>query len=174
MIFAHLPAGYITCRLLFNKFRHRVDSPKAYLFWGLLGSVAPDFNYLYLWFSDIEQDHHRIFTHYSSFWGVLLIGSVLWLRSDRRSQQPVSAFMFSIGGFIHMVLDTVPGEVFWLAPISYKPFSIGKMIETIIPCLVDRFPDWGSGIELGILLWALWLFALGVREDKLNLEGIGH
>jgi inner membrane protein len=169
MIIAHLPAGYITCRLLFNKFKHRVDSPKAYLFWGLLGSVAPDFNHLYFWFFDIEQEHHRVFTHYPSFWEVLVIGSVLWLLVARRSQNPVSAFMFSIGGFIHMILDTVTGHVFWLAPISYKPFSIGNMVETANPCLVDHSPEWSYGIELVILVWALWLFALGVRKERFCL-----
>jgi len=158
--FAHLPAGYITCRLCYQQFKHRIDSWRSYLLWGLLGSIAPDFDHVYLWFFEPEQDHHLYFSHYPSFWGLLLIVAAFWFVMDRRSQNPVSAFMLSFGGFIHMILDTVPGHIFWLAPYSYRPFSIVEPLEKANPWLVDRFPGWAYGIELLILIWAVRLFSL--------------
>ena len=159
MTFAHLPAGYITCRLLYNQFKHRIDSWNCYLLWGLLGSVAPDFDHLYFWFINREQDQHLNFSHYPLFWVLLLIFSAFWFVIDRKSQNPVSAFMVSFGGFIHMILDTVPGHIFWLAPFSYQPFSIGELVEAANPWLVQSFPGWAYGVELLILIWSFSLFS---------------
>ena len=130
------------------------------MFWGLLGSVAPDFNPFFFWLFDIEQDNHLNFSHYPSFWLLLLIASAFWFVIDRRSQNPVSVFMLSISGFIHMMLDTVSGRIYWLAPFSYRPFSIGELVENANPWLVNRFPGWIYGVELLILIWAVSLFSM--------------
>jgi hypothetical protein len=156
MTFGHLSAGYITSKLLFKEFKHQAVFSKAFMFWGMFGSIAPDFDILYYYTTKHTLiNHHQYFTHFPIFWLALLLISLFWLRlHHHRSQNPASAFIFTFNGFIHTVLDTVTGDILWLAPFLSKPFSlVAKRSE------IPDFTDWTFGIELFLLLWALSLLA---------------
>ena len=156
MTFGHLSAGYITSKLLFKPFEHQSVYSKAFIFWGLIGSIAPDFYVLYYFLVDhILPNHHKYFTHFPLFWLTLLMMSLFWIQvHHHRNQNPASAFIFTFNGFIHTLLDTVTGEIWWLAPFVNKPFSL-VAVRSEIP----YFTDWTFGIELFLLLLALSLWA---------------
>jgi hypothetical protein len=157
--YAHLPAGYIVGQLLSDKFEQRIKSYPLYWFWGLLGSVTPDFDYLYLYLFDTRTyDHHYYPTHFPIFWAMLLFGSLLWLYSKPKSQNPVFAFMFTLNGFIHMILDSVPNPMYWLAPFSYRGFGVNLLLKKIAPWIVYDYPFWSYSIEALIIVLALNLF----------------
>lgn len=42
MFIGHLPVGFITVKLLFPRFEKFTASYKKFLFWGMLGAIAPD------------------------------------------------------------------------------------------------------------------------------------
>jgi inner membrane protein len=143
---------------LFDQFEHRVSSYKAYLFWGLFGAIAPDTDYLFLFlFDSLNPDHHLYLTHYPYFWLTLLLISVLWLNVNKQSQNPVFALLFSLGGFNHMILDTIPSKIFWGAPFTYKPFGVEMLLQTYAPSIIEN-PDWGYAVEFLIILLAIYLF----------------
>lgn len=164
--FAHLPAGYIACSLLYAKFEQRISSYKAYLFWGLLGSVAPDLDYYYKEMFDPSENpsHHHYFTHYPFFWLILWVLSLLWLGLNRRGQGPVSAFVFSLGGIIHNFLDTVVGRIYWFAPFSFEKYGIVSLVRNYDPSMLPDFWNWGYGVELIITLWAVYLWSRSGRR----------
>ena len=155
MTFGHLSAGYITSKLLFREFKHQSVYSKAFMFWGLLGSIAPDFDMLYfLTAYHIIPNHHAYFSHFPLFWLTLLLMSLFWLQLHRhRNQNPAAAFIFSLNGFIHTILDTFTGEIWWLAPFVNKPFSLAAERSEI-----SSFSDWTFGIEIFLLLLALYLW----------------
>ena len=155
MTFGHLSAGYITSKLFFKAFEHQCVYSKAFMFWGLFGSIAPDFDMLYYFLVDHTlPNHHKYFSHVPLFWLTLLLMSLFWLQLHRyRNQNPASAFIFAFNGFIHTTLDTVTGEIWWLAPFVNKSFSLGAEKSEI-----PNFTDWTFGIELSLLLLALSLW----------------
>ncbi|ABB24243.1 metal-dependent hydrolase [Pelodictyon luteolum] len=121
MYFAHLPAGYITARLLDGRLCRTPLRSNTFMFWGMLGSIAPDFDFV--WCFHLHQrlcDHHQYPTHYPLLWLGLLVFSVLWLLIARFQHTPSAfAVVFFFGGVIHTVLDMFTGHLFLLAPISF-------------------------------------------------------
>jgi hypothetical protein len=157
--YAHLPAGYIVGKLLSEKFESRIKSYYVFWFWGLFGSIAPDLDYLYLKLFDARKyDHHYYLTHIPLIWGMLLAGSILWLIASKKSQIPVLAFMFSLNGFFHLILDSVPHRIFWMAPLSYKGYSLASLISRIDPAMIDEHPFWNKSVEAIIFIVAWYLF----------------
>ena len=156
MHFAHLPAGYITSKLLFKYFEPRKLSYNRFIFWGMFGSIAPDIDLIYYYFSgNPHLDHHTYFTHFPVFWIALLLISLVWLESNSyRSQAPSLAFIFILGGFIHIILDIIAGYLWWFAPFVDEAYSL----ENYAPQGLLKIPHWELGLELGIILWALSLW----------------
>ena len=142
-----------------ERFESRIKS--YYLFWfsGLLGSISPDLDYFYLTLFDVRKyDHHYYPTHIPLSWAILLAGSVLWLIAYKKSQNPLLAFIFSLNGFIHLILDSVPHKIFWLAPLSYRAYSLEALISRINPAMIDEHPYWSESVEAIIFILALSLF----------------
>jgi hypothetical protein len=154
MTFGHLSAGYITSKLLFKEFEHQSVYSKAFIFWGIFGSIAPDIDMLYYFIAKHSLlNHHQYYTHFPIFWLTLLLISLVWLKlHHHRNQLPASAFIFTFNGFIHTILDTITGEIWWLAPFGNKPFSLVAERSEL-----PYFTDWTFGIELFLLLLALSL-----------------
>jgi membrane-bound metal-dependent hydrolase YbcI (DUF457 family) len=122
MFLAHLPAGYLVGASVARKWPQAM-SPVA---WAavLLGSVAPDLDllYFYLW-SDQSINHHVYPPHVPIVWLVTtsLVGLCLW-RGPQRWR--VVWAMFCTGWLLHLVLDTVPGGIWWLWPWVTTPYVL--------------------------------------------------
>jgi inner membrane protein len=159
MLFGHLPAGYITAKLVLRKFRHREVPAKEVMFWSLFGSIAPDTDLLYYHLIDGRQHyHHTYVTHFPLFWMLLFLISVLWLLVAPHGRHTVSALVFSLGGFIHTFLDTLVGNIFWLAPFDYSPYSFITFLAYHAPWVLLYFPVWPMVLELLVILPALYLW----------------
>jgi membrane-bound metal-dependent hydrolase YbcI (DUF457 family) len=167
MIFGHLPAGYITSKLLLNKFQNRSVNANIFIFWGMFGAIAPDIDLLYYLLMDPSQPehhHHKYLTHFPIFWLALLLISLLWLRlRHRSSQNAASAVIFTLNGFIHIVLDTITGHIFWLAPFMDKPFSLIADSSRG----ADYFTHWTFGFEIFLIFFALFVWlASSMKNTK--------
>lgn len=89
---------------------------------------------------------------------MMLAGSVLWMYSNKKSQNPVFAFIFALNSCVHMMLDTLSNQIFWLAPHSYRGFSADSLLTRIVPSIVDEHPYWSFSIEAMIIVLAVYLF----------------
>jgi len=160
MKFGHLPAGYIASKLLFKSFKKRTISYNSFIFLGLLGAVAPDFDLIYMAVvEDYQYDHHKYFTHLPVFWLGLLLISVVWLSlSNNLDKNPSLAFIFCFNGFIHMILDTFTGPVFWLAP-HHNNTAYSFLLNDVTYGSMDLnyFANWSFVVELFIIWWAIYL-----------------
>jgi hypothetical protein len=133
----------------------------------MLGSVIPDMDYLYQSLFDFRNyDHHYYLTHFPIFWGMLLVSSQIWLFSNNKSEKPVYFFIFSLNGFLHMLLDTIEGRMYWLAPFSYQGFSGSKPLLKYAGRFVDTYPNWIYFIETLIFTCAIYLFLRGIHTKQ--------
>jgi len=114
MITAHLPAGYLLSRGMNRP--ERLVLPAI-----LLGSVFPDFDFLFFIFVDHGAiHHHRYWVHIPLFW-LIVSAVVLPLAWRTKARWPVIGFLSAI--FLHLILDTVVGAIMWGAPFSTRLMS---------------------------------------------------
>ena len=114
---AHAPVGYMTSRLLARYCVDNTSQYRRFIGWGMLGAIAPDFDWLWYLFVDHRTtDHHHYFTHLPITWISALLLSGLWTR--RNQANGILGVSFCLGGLMHMVLDTVVGGIHWFAPLN--------------------------------------------------------
>ncbi|PWT74683.1 MAG: hydrolase [Proteobacteria bacterium] len=126
MLIGHLPAGYLAARYLW----HRYGAERG-LGWNhmlgaaLLGNVFPDIDWLYYYLIDHRRHyHHAYWTHLPVFWLLVVPVVVLSLRFARHSRAAVIAGVFGAGAFLHLLLDSIAGRIWWLYPWVDEPFSL--------------------------------------------------
>ncbi len=117
MIIAHLPAGYILSRLLLRPAGTLGVPARAFMLAGGAGALAPDGDMFYFYAIDHGQPHHHSYvSHYPVLWFALLLCSLLWLALAKMKTKATLAALFSLNGFVHILLDSMAGDVWWLAP----------------------------------------------------------
>lgn len=159
MFIAHLPAGYIATKYLFDRI-HALGIPAKWcLCAGLLGAIAPDADLLYFYLLDERQhNHHTYFTHFPIFWVGLLLASVIWAYASRDKTGAALAAIFSVNGLLHMVLDSVVGRIWWLAPFVDRPYSFATVAAQHDPWWLNFLLHWSFAIELLIVVWAIYVW----------------
>ena len=179
MIIGHAPSGYITAKLLLRNFTGRGVSPKWFLIAGVIGALAPDLDMIYFHLVDHRQHHHHTyFPHFPILWLCLLMLTFAWLRINRASKAAALAFVFCLGGFIHMILDSVVGDIGWFSPFIDRPFSMFTVPALYKPWWLNFILHWSFGLELSLWIWAFLIyrkrstytpFKRGVAKTRLPL-----
>lgn len=127
MFIAHLPAGYLMAHALSGRRLMEVLSFRALLLASISGAIAPDMDLLYFFLMDDRQhNHHGYFTHYPLLWGLLLFAAWSGWRGLHRKTFLLLA-VFAGSGVVHLLLDSVVGEIAWLAPWSLQRFSVWQV-----------------------------------------------
>jgi inner membrane protein len=159
MIIGHLPAGYVISRLLFPRFESSGVAYKRMLWAGMLGAVAPDFDMLYFHLADHRQHHHHTYiSHFPVMWAGLLLMSAIWLYASRVKWPAALAVIFSLNGFIHMVLDSIVGDIWWFAPWVDQRYSFFTVPALHKPAWLNFILHWSFALEIGIVVWAAYLW----------------
>lgn len=160
MIFAHLPAGYIVSTLLLPRFqRIALTTRKQFFGAGLCGAIAPDFDLLYFHFIDHHaHPHHSYVSHFPIVWLSLLVLALLSLQLAKRKQWPVLVTILALNGMLHMWLDFIASNIYWLAPWVKKPFSLFDVPSVYDPWWLNYLLYRSFVLELAIVFWALYLW----------------
>jgi hypothetical protein len=157
---------------LFDSVEQRITSYKRYLFWGLSGAVAPDIDHICLIFINPKQaDHHLYFPHYPVFWFSLLVLSLFWLVISKKNEQnSLLSYLFCLEGTIHMILDSVSRHIYWMAPLSYRSFSIEDLMHLKMPWFIEQYPHWELSLEASIFVWAAYLLITDRNAGKISTK----
>lgn len=159
MFIGHVPAGYITARLMFPHLATESLSGKAFLFWGILGAVAPDIDMFYFYLIDHRQHHHHSYvTHFPIVWLSLLMMSCMWFYPASQRKYAALAVIFSLGAFIHIFLDTIAGDIWWFAPFIDQPFVLATVPAIYQPWWLNFILHWSFGFEIMLVCWAVYLW----------------
>ncbi|CUR46968.1 hypothetical protein Q668_03800 [Alcanivorax sp. PN-3] len=94
MFIGHLPAGYVSAKLLFRRFADTGAATTAFVLAGILGAIAPD-------------------------------------------------------------LDTIVGDIWWLAPFIDKPYALFTVPAVYRPWWPNFVLYWSFALEIAIAVWAL-------------------
>ena len=165
MIIGHLPAGYITSKLISKKIDSSSVNIKIFIIAGVIGAIAPDLDMLYFHFIDNRQHHHHTYwSHYPVFWVILAALSIFWYRLSAVKSLSAIALIFSVCGFIHMLLDSIVGDIWWFSPLIDQPYALFTVQAVYKPWWLNFILHWSFAIEVGISLWALYLW----RVNKLK------
>lgn len=159
MFIAHGPSGYILSTFVLSRARTVPASALAVIAAAILGAVAPDFDMLYFHFVDQGRiHHHRYITHWPIFWLGLIAASAALCALWKRCAPAFLALVFGLGGFLHVVLDSLVGDVWWLAPFLDQPFSLFSVSARYKPWWFSFILHWSFAVELLICLWAYVLY----------------
>ncbi|RCU50473.1 metal-dependent hydrolase [Corallincola holothuriorum] len=181
MFIAHLPAGYLLAKFFISKAEvkrrldstvcsnsgERADKLLSYSSWrrlffaaALIGAIAPDLDLVWFYLVDNGSVHHHAYwTHYPLFWGAALCLCGLWCRY---SSTPFARVLgiFALCGFMHLILDSVAGDIRWLAPMSDMGFSLVTIPANYRVWWFNFLFHWTFLLEVAITAIALGCFLL--------------
>lgn len=158
MFLAHLPAGYISARLLWARFAATGTRARDFSAAGMLGAIFPDVDYAWMAFSAHPlANHHLYWTHWPINWPLLILAALGLMRLHARLG--ALAFIFCLNGLGHILLDVVSGRViYWLLPFDGTPYA-WYTVPLINNSPLQSFAmHWSGMLELAliILACAMW------------------
>lgn len=153
MFIAHIPAGYLLSKAILRRTLTRYE-------WLALatGSVFPDLDLLRFYLLDHRQiHHHHYWTHRPFVWACIWTIALLLSRSIGR--KPYGAVhVFFICVFLHLVLDTLAGDIGWCWPFSHHHWTLVTIKNTHNLWVMNFLLHWTFGVEILICLLAGWVF----------------
>jgi len=156
MFIAHLPAGYLLGDWLHARIAPPTLTRARFIGWGLFGAIAPDLDLIYFYAFDHRQTHHhRYASHWPMLWIAVLLLSLLWRSRRTGPSAAACALVFALSGLLHLVLDTLVGDIWWLAPFSDRSFALATVPALYSPWWLNFFLHWSFGFELAITVWAV-------------------
>ena len=159
MIIGHAPGAYIASTLLHGRLFADRMSAKAFILAGVFGGIAPDLDMLYFHLVDQRQHHHHsYFSHWPLVWLGLLLLSLLLLRLRRNSRVAPLAVAFSMMGMLHMLLDSIVGDIWWFAPFVDQPYALFSVPALYKPWWLNFLLHWSFALELALWAWAGLLY----------------
>jgi hypothetical protein len=156
MFVAHIPAGYLTGKYLHSRFAASDVAPKWFVLAAVIGAIVPDLDLFYFFLIDHRRTpHHLYWPHFPLVWALLLAASAAWLVTAKRKGAAALAVVFCLGGFGHLMLDTIVGDIHWGAPFVYGPFSLFTVQALYKPWWLNFILHWSFAFELLLLGWAV-------------------
>lgn len=159
MFIAHLPAGYLVTRATIRRFVKNEAIAPQLMAAGLTGSVFPDIDLIRYFMDNGMRHHHTYWTHLPAVW-LVIIGSALVLSRITRNRTATILWMiFGLNLFIHLVLDSIVGDIWWLWPWLDHPFAMATVPATHQPWYLNFLLHWSFSLEVALCLAAgvtLW------------------
>lgn len=171
MFFSHIPAGFLCSHLLTQRNKKTIKKPSlmnTYILLGLLGSVLPDFDIAYkLLLDPLEKNHHHYWTHIPIFWLSLWLGFALLSRIMKNKSLFLGATILFANALLHLVLDTIVGNIMWLYPLSDKFFAFFTIAKTYEMPVLNYIIHWTFIFEIIIITWAFIVFIKSKFSDHI-------
>jgi inner membrane protein len=148
------------------RLKSRGIGKRGYLIAGIAGAVAPDMDLLYFFLIDNRQHHHHSYwTHYPSVWVFLMLVSLILCYSKKWREKASLIVLFTLNATIHMVLDSLAGVIYWLAPFDDKAYSVVRVSARFEPWWLNFIVHWTFVVEIAIVAWVILVWRL-FRADR--------
>lgn len=154
MITAHLPSGYLLAR--------GAGWRGPVMVAALVGAVWPDLDLLFFYVVDDRAfHHHRYWVHAPAF--AIAVTLLLTLSHWRWPAGFALLLAFSCGWGLHILLDSVAGDIMWLWPHSTQLFALFTVPATQANWVLSFLLHWTFLAEL--VIWAAALTLLYRRRQ---------
>lgn len=164
MFIAHAPAGYLLSKFLFSR-----TAPNRNALWatGLFFAVAPDLDLFWFYlFSARSVPHHQYVTHWPLLWAALFGSALLLSALLRKPSWRPYLFLGSANVTLHLALDSVAAEIYWLAPFSRFSLNLVQVPATHGWWVWSFLLHWTFLIEIAICLAAAGIFAFSRHKGS--------
>lgn len=160
MFIGHIPAGYLLSIGLRPRLSRPGRSATRFVAIGIFGAVSPDLDLFYFYLVDhARHHHHTYFTHLPLFWlGLLAIFAAARKWRPAAAAWPGLGLIFALNGFGHVVLDSIVGDVWWLAPWVDRPYSLFSVHRRLEPYWLNFILHGSFALELALLISAIVVF----------------
>ena len=139
---------------------------------GLFFSIAPDLDLFWFYLvSDKRIPHHQYITHQPLFWVALFGAGLLISLVLRKSYWRIYLGVGFAAVMLHLVLDSIAAEIYWLAPFSDFHLNAVRVPARYDWWVWNFLLHWTFIIELAICLIAGLLLhnSLGkARKQRLS------
>ena len=88
----------------------------------------------------------------------MLVTSSIWFKLAHKKSGAALALIFSINGFIHMLLDSIVGDIWWLAPVIDQPYALFTVEAVYKPWWLNFILHWSFALEILVFFWAIYLW----------------
>ena len=179
MFIAHLPAGYLLTQALLGHrpeekggrekvCEERTRRTRRLLAVGLFFSVAPDLDLFWFYLgSDRLAPHHQYVTHWPLFWLALAAGAGVLTLVLKKPAWRAYLFVALANVMLHLVLDSVAAEIYWLAPFSSWHLNLAAVPAVHSWWVWNFVLHWTFALEICLCLAALLLFIRSRRAAAL-------
>lgn len=159
MFIGHLPGAYLIFRATAPNLGRLAFTA------AMIGAVAPDIDILWFYFFDDRGHHHHSYlTHRPIIWLGFLIAGLLIRRWLQQSGTFVA--FFGVGGLVHLLLDSITGEVTWLWPLSDATYPLVVVQATHSHWILSFLNHWTFKIEIVITVLALLVLIVTWRRSS--------
>ncbi len=135
---------------------------RVILWAAFLGAIAPDLDLFYFYLVDHRQTHHHLYwSHFPLLWLTVFCLIYCLHRVWDRKHLTFPGLVFCGSGVVHMLLDSLVGDICWLAPFSYEPFSLFTVPGGYHPWWLNFILHWSFFFEVVITGWAFWCWKYG-------------
>jgi len=142
-----------------SRIRNTPLSARAIIAACIAGSLLPDVDLLYFYLVDGgHTHHHKYVTHWPIAWGAVLALATLWTMANRRSRTALTLVLVAACALVHLAMDTVAGDIWWLAPFVDRPYVIFHVQPRFSPWWLNFVLHPSFLIELALSAWALALY----------------
>ncbi len=163
MLIGHLPLGYLSTKFLAARWTE-IPNKKIFMLVGLFGSITPDLDMVYFYLFDNQQHHHHTYwTHIPFYWSIVLTLSFLIVQNIRKSYLPL-LYIFSVNILLHLLADSIVGDIWWLSPFINKPYSLFTVPALYKPWWLNFIFHWSFLVEIVIIIIALHIFIKSKRN----------
>lgn len=144
MLTAHLPSGYVLGRA--------AGWRGSVLAAAVVGAVTPDLDMIRFHLLDHGQvHHHRYWTHIPAVWLAIGVASLALPPAFRRL---AAAFLGGVA--LHLILDSIGGDILWGWPVTDRFFSLVTVPARHGHWIANYLLHWTFMFEL--LIWGAALF----------------
>lgn len=156
MMIAHAPAGYLLSRWMFSRACLPERGRWLFMTAGIAGALAPDMDLLWFHFVDNGSvHHHAYFTHYPLLWVAVFLAGMIYLMVRRERRNSMLVIVFAANAFLHMILDSVVGDIRWMEPFSEAAFSLFMVTDRYDPWWLNFIVHPSFLLEVGIAAVAI-------------------
>ena len=159
MFIAHIPTGYIYAVSIIKSIKKIEIPTRPIICSAVLGSILPDFDLIYFYLIDHRQTHHhKYITHWPLLWiSLVFMSYIIYAFSSHKKFGLLSLIAFS-SCTIHIILDTVVGDIWWFFPLVDKPFALFTVKALYEPWWLNFILHWSFSLELAICSFAAFIY----------------
>ena len=105
-------------------------------------------------------------------WFFLLGLEAIWHCVMANKTHVLRGLVFSAGGLLHLLLDSIVGDIWWLAPIEDQPYALFTAPAVYESWWLNFILHWSFALEVLVVLWVILLLWSSKSSQHKSNNGV--